>query len=115
MDVTVAVPGVTVTLVATPVATIWDPGDGTAPFGCDGAGEAWSAGATTPTCTHTYQRSSTRSGPTGTYAASVSTLWDLTWSCVPGCGTGALPQLTRAAPFDLLVRQGEALIAAPPT
>ncbi|MPY95674.1 MAG: hypothetical protein GEV08_22245 [Acidimicrobiia bacterium] len=115
LDVTVAVPGVTVTLTATPVATIWDPGDGTDPFACAGPGDVWSPGATSPTCTHTYQWSSTRSGPGATYPASVATLWDLTWGCTPACGTGALPQLTRATGYDLLVRQGQAIITGPPS
>jgi hypothetical protein len=114
VEVTASVPGVTVTLTASPVATVWDPGDGTAPFGCAGAGDAWSPGAASPSCTHTYQWSSTRSDPGGTYAASVSTLWDLEWACAPACGSGTLPQVTRASGYDLLVRQGQALITGPP-
>lgn len=114
IDVSVSVPGVTVTLTATPVASIWDPGDGTAPFGCDLASPAWSPGAAAPSCTHTYQWSSTRLDPAGTYTASVSTLWELAWACEPGCGDGTLPPVTRATTYDLLVRQGQAVITGPP-
>lgn len=100
-----AVPGVTVTLTATPATSIWDPGDGTTPFTC----------ATDATCSYMYQRSSTRTDPAGTYTATVTTTWDLDWTCTPGCGTGTLPTVGRTTTYDLLVRQGQAIITGPPS
>jgi hypothetical protein len=98
-----SLPGVTVTVTAAPLATIWDTGDG-AVVVCDGPGTRWGARARSD-CTHAYARP-------GTYPLTVTTTWARTWACVPGCGGGTLPTLARRASEPLTVTEAQALITA---
>ena len=85
-DATAAVPGLSVTLSATPLRTVWDLGNGDT-VTCDGAGTPWQPGSdssTVPSCGYVYQVSSTASQPDGVYHAAVTTVWSRQWGCVPG-------------------------------
>ena len=111
-DATAAVPGLSVTLAASPLHTVWDLGNGDT-VSCADAGTPWQPGsdtATIPACGYVYQTSSTASQPDGVYHAAVTTVWSRTWGCVPACAGGVLPDLARTTAFDLTVRQGQAII-----
>ena len=91
---------------------MWDLGNGDT-VTCDGAGTPWQPGSdssTVPSCGYVYQVSSTASQPDGVYHAAVTTVWSRQWACVPACAGGVLPDLARTTPFDLTVRQGQAII-----
>lgn len=111
-DATASVAGLSVTLTASPLHTVWDLGNGDT-VTCDGAGTPWLPGSdtsTVPACGYVYQRSSTASQTDGVYHAAVTTVWSRTWGCEPACTGGVLPDLARTTGFDLTVHQGQAII-----
>ena len=87
VSATVAVPGVSVTAVATPAAVVWDMGDG-ATVTCSGPGTPFVAGgdpsAASPDCGHTY-RSSSAGQPGQVFPVTTTVSWTVTWS---GAGDG---------------------------
>jgi hypothetical protein len=111
MSATAAIPGVSVTVTATPVLTRWEFGNGDSRV-CGGAGVPWSAGmSVSGACTYTFERASTSpADPDGVFGVTVATVWQRSWSCTPGCGGGVLPQLLRPTGFPLTVRQAQAQI-----
>ncbi len=110
ISATAAIPGVSVTVTATPVETRWTLGNGDTKT-CSGAGIPWSTNVSAHACTYTYQRSSTTpAAPDGTFTVTASTVWQRTWVCTPACGSGALPLLARPTSFPLTVRQAQAVI-----
>jgi hypothetical protein len=116
VDATAAVPGLAVTLAATPSHTVWDLGNGDT-VTCQGAGVPWSPGTpvdAAPPCGYVYQSSSTGSQPDGVYHVNVTTVWARVWTCTPACAGGVLPDLGRTTGFDLTVRQGQAIITRVP-
>ena len=98
----VSVPGVSATVVARPVALVFDPGDGSAPVSCAGPGRAWtqSDGDNPPPggCGFMYRHTSNRSLLTAT----VTIRWDVTWSGTGGAG-GAFNGMTTQASSQLQV------------
>ena len=106
---------------ATPVSTSWDPGDGSAPVVCSGAGKAYDrsrpADQQSSDCTHTYTESSAgqpQSGPDPNdrfFTVRVSVVWRVTWVGAAG-STGQLPDLTRIATFQLRVDDREAVVTS---
>ena len=110
MSVTAAIPGVSVTVTATPIETRWDLGNGDTRV-CAGAGTPWSPNVSAHACTYTYQRASTSpAAPNATFTVTASTLWQRSWVCAPACGSGTLPLLARPLTFPLTVRQAQAII-----
>jgi hypothetical protein len=109
---TTSVPGLAVTVTATPVHTVWDTGEGA--VAC-GPGTAWSAaaldgetdgfGPTSPDCEVRYRHASARSGLPG----SVTATWHVTWIATDG-ERGELPDLTRVTPFTVIVREYSAVL-----
>jgi hypothetical protein len=85
----------------------WDFGDGTT-VTCTGAGTPFPAGgdpeASSPTCGHTY----TRSSGTGTFTIRATLHWNVTWK--GGGQTGAFNDLTTTAAEAVRVEQSEALV-----
>lgn len=103
---------VTVTTTARPSRLIFDPGDGHSPVSCSGPGTAWTAayGDRLPSrCMYTYRRAST-DRPGGTYAASLSIVWRVTWRSSLGAG-GRLPDVHTTTRFPSLVREIQAIAA----
>ena len=106
-------------VVARPTSTTWDPGDGSAPFTCAGAGTPYvkdePASAQHSDCTYTYRRSSAnepQSGPDPNdrfFTATVTTTWSVSWTGAGGTG-GALPQMTRTSTFRLAVAERDAVV-----
>jgi hypothetical protein len=98
---------VEVSVTATPVTLVIDPGDGSAPLRCPGGGTPYNpdlpADAQTSTCTHTYTEP-------GDYTPTATVVYDITWTSnlVPG---GTLPDITPPGePFDIQVAEGQAVI-----
>jgi hypothetical protein len=106
-------------VVARPTSTTWDPGDGSAPFTCAGAGTPYvkdeSAASQHSDCTYTYRRSSAnepQSGPNPNdrfFTVTVTTTWSVSWTGAGGTG-GALPQMTRTSTFRLAVAERDAVV-----
>lgn len=106
---TVQVPGESVTVTATPVSAAWSMGDG-ATVTCKGPGTPYSGGnpaASSPTCGHTYDRSSAGQ-PAGTYQVTVTVTWNITWTGTGGAG-GALAPLDTVAAAGFRVAESQAL------
>jgi hypothetical protein len=106
---TAQVPGESVTATATPVSAAWSTGDG-ATVTCKGPGTPYGGGdpaAASPTCGHTYDRSSAGQ-PGGAYRVTVTITWDITWEGTGGAG-GALPPLQTVAAAEFRVAESQAL------
>lgn len=108
---TAAVPGVSVTVTATPQVAIWRMGDGTV-LTCTGRGTAYDAtrppGNQSPTCAHTYRRSSAGQ-PGDAFTAEVSVRWSLTWTVTGAAGGGDLGVIDRSSTFSVPVAEIQAL------
>lgn len=106
-------------VVATPVATTWDPGDGSAPFTCGGPGTVYDRSrpesVQSTDCSYTYRRSSAGQPQTGPddndrfFTVTVTTSWQVTWTGTAGSG-GTLPVLTRTSSFPLAVAQRQTVV-----
>jgi hypothetical protein len=106
----VSVPGTQVTARATPVTALWRTGDG-ATVTCHGRGTTWTANqiptAASPTCGHTYTRSSAGQ-PGATFAVRVTVTWRITWTATGRAG-GTLPDLVTTATVRIRVGQAQAV------
>ncbi|HEY8524612.1 MAG TPA: hypothetical protein VIL48_06600, partial [Acidimicrobiales bacterium] len=104
------IPGLSVTVTATPRRLVWDMGDGTR-FACAGPGTPWDpaggAGQTTD-CSHTYQFVSAGE-PGGRYRASVTATWAVSWRASTG-EAGTLADASRTATFGLTVGERQAIV-----
>jgi hypothetical protein len=106
-------------VVASPVSTTWDPGDGTEPFTCAGPGTVYDRSrpesAQSTDCAYTYRRSSADQPQTGPgendryFTVTVTTRWQVTWTGTGGSG-GTLPELTRTSSFPLAVAQRQTVV-----
>lgn len=98
----------TVTVTATPRRAVWSMGDGSV-VPCDGPGVRWTPGRyeSGSTCTHTYTRSSA-GRPDHRYRASVTVVWELTWS-INGSPQGSFGQVERSSALSLAVGEIQAI------
>lgn len=94
---------VTVVVQASPNRVEWNPGDGTAAFGCNDPGVAWSPAVSDAgtTCGHIYE-SGTADEAGLAYEASATIEWDLTWS-VNGAPQGSFGTGAATSVFDVPV------------
>jgi hypothetical protein len=108
---TVAVPGVSVTVRAVPVASVWTMGDGTT-LHCSGPGTPFDSHRDDPsagsTCSHTYTTSSANA-PGGAFSGSVTVIWRASATVTGAAGGGTLPDLARTHRFTMRVAQVQAL------
>lgn len=106
---TATVPGLSATATARPTTVSWSLGDG-ATLSCDGPGTVFTSGddpsAASPTCGHTYRRSSTGQ-PGAVYTVTATVHWSVSWTS--GGGSGTLPDLTTAAGDSVVVAESPAL------
>jgi hypothetical protein len=111
--------GVSATVTARPVSTVWATGSADAPgVVCDGPGVAYDVGRApseqSTYCSTTYARSSAgqpRTGPDENdrfFVGSATTVWHITWTGTGGA-TGTLPDLRRSTPFRLAVAELQAV------
>ncbi len=104
------VPGVSVTVTATPTRTVWDMGDGTT-VECDGSGVPWDAAgpdSQQTDCSHVYQDVSADE-PGGRYAGSVTIVWSVSWEASTGEGE-TFPDGYSSSPFSVLVTEMQAVV-----
>jgi hypothetical protein len=103
-DATAEVPGLSVTVTATPERVVWDMGDGNQVM-CDGPGTPWvEGGDQTTDCEYTYQF-------TGTYTVTATITWAVTWEALPTGETGTLADATRSGTAQLTVSERQAVIS----
>lgn len=97
-----------VTVTATPSRADWSMGDGSV-IPCNGPGVRWEPGRyeAGSTCTHTYTRSSAGQ-PDNRYSASVTVVWELTWS-INGSPQGAFGQVDQTSAFAIAVGELQAV------
>lgn len=109
---TASVPGMSVTATATPTRVVWSPGDG-ASVTCTGPGTAWTAGddprAASPTCGHTYSRSSA-GAPGNQFTLSATVTWHVTW--VGGGQNGAVPDMQTTTTVAVAVGESQTVTGA---
>jgi hypothetical protein len=107
---TAAVPGERVTATATPQRVTWRTGDGSA-VTCHGPGTAYrpsgDPAAPSPTCGHTYTRSSA-GAPGGKLTVTATITWHVTWT--GGGGGGAFPGLVTTSAVRMSVAQSQAIV-----
>ncbi|WP_150244340.1 hypothetical protein [Nocardiopsis quinghaiensis] len=106
------VPGWSLTVTATPTATVWTLGDGTE-VRCEGPGTPFDPAvhdpaAASPDCGHVYTLPSD-SRPGGVYAVSVEVGWDVGWEFSDG-EAGALDPVTTASQVELRVAESHGLV-----
>ena len=106
---TVDVPGVTVTVTATPTEIVWSTGDG-ATVDCQGPGSPFngSPASSAAACTHTYLRSSAGQ-PSESYPVSVTVVWNVSWAAVGAPGGGTLGTVDRTTSLPLRVGEIQTL------
>lgn len=109
VSATAAVPGVSVTAVATPTSVSWSMGDGST-VACTGAGTPFSPGtdpkASSPDCGHTY-RTSSASQASQAFPVTATVHWTVTWS---GAGQGGtFPDMTTTGNAAFRVAESQAL------
>ncbi|MGZ6975636.1 MAG: hypothetical protein ACXVKQ_16955 [Acidimicrobiia bacterium] len=106
-----AVPGVSVTVVAQPVGSLWSMGDGSQ-VTCTGAGTPFDPSRTDPTaissCSYTYRLSSAGE-PDQQFHGSVTVQWRATWTVSGAPGGGNLGSLFRTTSFSTTVSEVQAL------
>jgi hypothetical protein len=107
---TASVPGVSVTVTATPRHVVWQMGNADE-VTCTGPGTPWdpAGGDDQRTdCSYTYQWVSAHD-PDGVYHASATVIWAVTWAASTG-ETGTLADASRTAALDLTVTERQAVI-----
>jgi hypothetical protein len=107
------------TVTATPVASRWDPGDGSPPVSCAGPGVAYDPtlplDSQASSCAFTYARSSAgqpQAGPNPNdrfFPVTVTVIWRVDWQGSAGTA-GVLPALTTTSTFPLPVAQRQTLV-----
>lgn len=101
----VAIPGISASVTATPVRSEWDMGDGSAVVVCDGPGTPYDTSlpesAQSTECRHLYQ-------VRGAYTATATIVYEITWSASNGEG-GTLDAARRSTEFPMTVAERQAI------
>jgi hypothetical protein len=109
-DATAEVPGLSVTVTATPEQVVWDMGDGHQ-VTCAGPGTPWVDGGPEETdCQYAYQFTSADE-PDGSYTVSATITWSVTWAAQPTGESGVLADATRTGTADLVVSERQAVVS----
>jgi hypothetical protein len=112
---TASVPGVSVTVTATPESVTWDMGNGERVV-CNGPGTPYNPSvrdeAQSTDCSYTYHWSSAGQ-PSGRYQGTATMTWRVTWRANGAAGGGDLGPVSRSTPFSLRVAEGQAVMTAP--
>jgi hypothetical protein len=111
-SVTLTANGVTVTATATPRQVVWSMGDGTTET-CSGPGTPFpehpvdGGMAPSPTCGHTYRRTSAAE-PGGAFRATTTVVWRVDWTGFSQGGT--FPDVESSTGFPVRVIEAAALV-----
>jgi hypothetical protein len=112
LSATAAIPGLSATVVARPVRTRWDMGDGSDQIVCDGPGVVFDFSRDErlqhTDCSHVYQWGSADE-PGGNYTITGYIDWALTWTATNGDG-GTLADASRGTSLDVHAAEIEAVI-----
>jgi hypothetical protein len=112
VSATASVPGLTATVVARPVELFFAAGDGSNAVGCTGPGQVFRPGmaepARPPECSYTYGDASTVAPNGRAWPATLSVLWETSWSASNGAG-GSLTPLTTSTDFAVPVGEIQAI------
>ncbi|MDA8370665.1 MAG: hypothetical protein M0026_12490 [Nocardiopsaceae bacterium] len=106
------VPGLSVSLTATPARTRWSMGDGNEVL-CTGPGtpfdpERHDPASESPTCGYVYPRASLGQ-PGGVYTVTADVVWEVTWESSDGT-TGQLEQVETTSQIELAVEESQGLV-----
>jgi len=108
---TASVPGLSGTVVATPVSVTWVMGDGGRVV-CRGPGTPYDPtrpeAGQRPSCSYTYRRGSAGE-PAGRFVVRATTTWRITWVATGAPGGGSLSPLARWSQAALRVAEVQAL------
>lgn len=114
LSATASVPGVSVTVTATPTSVAWAMGAGDVVV-CDGPGTPYDAGRReeeqSTDCSYTYRQSSAGQ-PGQRYPVTTTQTWSVSWSASGIAGGGDLGTVSRSMDFSLRVAEGQALVTA---
>ncbi len=102
--------GITVTVTATPLRSVWDPGDGKPEAVCAGPGIEWRPSLDIENgtyCSHTYTRSSDEQ-PGLSYTAEVTVEWEFSWT-INGVAQGPFGLASPSAEFPYAVGEIQAI------
>ena len=109
---TASLPGVSVTVTATPGSVVWDMGNGDRVV-CQSPGTAYDPdrpnGEQVTDCSYTYSRSSAHQ-PGQRYPVTATMTWEVSWTASGVAGGGSLGALSRSTTFGLRVAEAQALI-----
>jgi hypothetical protein len=110
-EATASVPGLDVTVTATPREVTWDMGDGEQ-VSCVGPGTPWrEEGPQSTDCEYVYQFVSAEE-PGGSYAVTATLTWGVTWQATGAItGSGTLADATRSTTAALTVTERQAVIS----
>lgn len=107
-----AVPGLSVTVLATPTTVTWRLDPQRPPLHCRGAGKPYrsdrAARSQKPSCAFGFTRTS-RQQHRQVFASSATSNWQISWRASTGVD-GSLPALQRTSTFDLPVREVQTVI-----
>jgi hypothetical protein len=113
VTVTVTAGPVWATVTAAPSGISFEPGTGAGPVTCPGPGAAYDparlAADQRTACSYTYPQPSTGL-PGDAYQASVSVMWQVTWTGSGGAGGVLAPALSVPVSVPIRVAQAEALV-----
>ena len=105
LTASVAIPGISATVTATPVRSEWDMGDGQDLVVCHGPGTPYDTSrpeaSQSTDCSHLYQ-------VRGAYTATATIVYEVTWSASNGEG-GTLEPARRSTPFPMSVAERQAV------
>ena len=108
---TVGVPGVSVTVTASPQKVTWDMGDGSSVV-CSGPGTPYDRSrpeaSQSTDCSYTYRRSSA-GRPGQVYRVTATTSYAVSFTVTGAPGGGSLPTVERSSSVNLRVAEGQAL------
>ena len=108
---TASLPGIAVTVTATPLSVVWEMGDGNRVV-CNDGGTPYDPSRRddeqSSDCSHTYRRSSAGQ-PNDRYTARATLTWDVAWTASGIAGGGGLGRVSRTSTFTLRVAEAQAL------
>lgn len=111
LTATASLPGVSVTVTATPESVVWEMGNGDRVV-CRGAGMAYDPsrpdGEQSTDCSYTYDRASGHQ-PGERYRVTATMTWQVSWTVSGAAGGGSLGALSRSTTFGLRVTEAQAL------
>lgn len=111
LTATASLPGVSVTVTATPESVVWDMGNGDRVV-CRGGGTAYDPnrpdGEQSTDCSYTYDRASGHQ-PGERYRVTATMTWQVSWTVSGAAGGGSLGALSRSTAFGLRVTEAQAL------